>query len=171
MKDVAEWDMLEAYSEITQDSLPDMWSERLSQMEYLLQNHSHELFTVNGHTCQYKRLRDVAVSSEFYILLDPFHDDDNKYSCLMVKIHDRTCTDKEDGLQPNIKYWRDKQWYETTMETDSVVCAVVNEAMYFSVEPEDLPYNDYFPYPDRWDLVGAVFPTLELEEDPRDYVD
>lgn len=39
----------------------------------------------------------------------------------------------------------------------------------FSAEPEDVTYRDYFPLPDDWNSVGIVFPTIELEEDPRDY--
>lgn len=41
----------------------------------------------------------------------------------------------------------------------------------FSAEPEDVTYRDYFPLPDDWNSVGIVFPTIELEEDPRDYED
>ena len=101
-------------------------AEHQKRLESMLTEHADEIFSVSMFSetlfYKYKRLSDIATGDKFYLMLDF---DKNIYSSMMFKIHNRIVTDIEDGLEPNVRYWRiDKQWSEGTMESDRIVCAI-----------------------------------------------
>ena len=91
--------------------------------------------------------------------------------CALTEIDEKTFFDKVDYYLNQVCGIHLEMTDADKAECESKNWPDEDETMYSSAEPENLTYNDYFPYPDRWDLVGAVFPTLEPKEDPRDYVD